>query len=266
LLYRTILILLATAVAAAPSSAAPPQRPAVIQPYDLQPLANGKVLVTDLPANAVYELDPARKTGRLVARITQARELVLLTDGRVLVGSGPNVLALNPHTGRTTRYASANDYLLGIALAPDGWLYGSENSIGSEQTTLVRIRAGKREVLGEFHGVHGILAVADGLILSESYGGRVLHFEPETKEVQVLATGLKNPSFTLPASNGGWFVSEFFGARVDQLWPDGHITKVAPVFKPGAMAYDSRHRLIGITQGGTTLFRVVRGRAVTIYP
>ena len=96
-------------------------------------------------------------------------------------------MALNPRTGRTTRYASANDYLLGIALAPDGWLYGSENSIGTEQTTLVRIRAGKREVLGEFHGVHGILPVADGLILSEAYGGRVLHFDPETKEVQVLA-------------------------------------------------------------------------------
>jgi sugar lactone lactonase YvrE len=265
-LYRTVLILLATAVAAAPSSAAPPQQPTVIQPYDLQPLANGKVLVTDLPANAVYELDPARKAGRLVARIAQARELVLLKDGRVLVSSGLNVLALNPRTGRTTRYASANDYLLGIALAPDGWLYGSENSIGSEQTTLVRIRAGKREVLGEFHGVHGILPVADGLILSESYGGRVLHVDPERKEVRVLATGLKNPSVTVPASNGGWFVSEFFGARVDHLWPDGHITKVAPVFKPGAIAYDSRHRLIGITQSGRTLFRVVRGRAVTIYP
>lgn len=264
--YLLLPILILTAVAAVPSSAAPPQRPAVIQPYDLQPLPSGKILVTDLPANAVFELDPARRTGRLVARITQARELVLLKDGRVLVSSGSDVLALNVRTGRTTRYASANDYLLGIAVAPDGWLYGSENSVGSEQTTLVRLRAGTREVLGAFRGVHGILPVADGLILSESYGGRVLHLDPETKDVRVLATGLKNPSFTLPASNGGWFVSEFFGARIDHLWPDGHITKVAPVLKPGALAYDSRRRLIGITQNGTTLFRVVRGRAVTIYP
>ena len=154
----------------------------------------------------------------------------------MLVSSGLNVLALNVRTGRATKYAAANDYLLGIALAPDGWLYGSENSIGSEQTTLVRIRGGTREVLGEFHGVHGILPVADGLILSESYGGRVLHFDPETKATVVFATGLKNPSFTLPASNGGWFVSEFFGARIVHLWPDGHITKVAPVFKPGPIA------------------------------
>ncbi len=260
-LFRLILTLLPAAVAAAP-----PARPGLIQPYDLQPLLNGKVLVTDLPANAVYELDPARRTGRLVARIAQARELELLKDGRVLVSSGARVLELDLRTRKASVYATAGNYLLGVALAPDGWLYGSENAIGSEQTTLVRIRGATREVLGQFHGVHGILPVADGLILSESYGGRVLHFDPETKTTDVLATGLKNPSFTLPASNGGWFVSEFFGARIDHLWPDGHITKVAPVFKPGALAYDSRHRLIGITQNGTTLFRVARGRAVTIYP
>src|SRR6185503_7894124 len=102
--------------------------------------------------------------------------------------------------------------------------YGSENVSGSEQTTLVRIRGGSREVLGAFHGVHGILPVADGLILSESYGGRVLHFDPETRAIQVLATGLKNPSFTLPAASGGYFVSEFFGGRISHVWADGHIT------------------------------------------
>jgi hypothetical protein len=262
-------LLLAVALGVgAPSgpSLLPAARPTLIQPYDLQPLPDGKILVTDLPANAVYELDPVRRTGRLVARITQARELVLLKDGRVLVSSGLDVLALNVRTGRTTRYARAADYLLGIALAPDGWLYGSENAAGSEETTLVRIRGGVREELGEFHGVHGILPVADGLILSESYEGRVLHFDPETKSVQVLASGLRNPSFTLPAASGGWFVSEFFGGRISHLWPDGHVTTVARVTKPGPIQFDSRRRIVGVTQSSATLFRIERGRARTIYP
>ena len=122
----------------------------------------------------------------------------------MLVSSGARVLALNLRTRKTTLYATARNYLLGIALAPDGWLYGSENVFGSEQTTLVRIRGGTREVLGEFHGVHGILVTADGLILSESYGGRVLHFDPETKTTEVLASGLEEPE--LHAPRGGRLV------------------------------------------------------------
>ncbi|HSS72194.1 MAG TPA: hypothetical protein VLK53_01385 [Gaiellaceae bacterium] len=258
-------VLLLTAAAAAPSSAAA-AGPVLSQPYDLVPLENGKVLVTDLPANAVYELDPVRKTGRLVMRINQARELFPLPDGRVLVSSGARVLALNLRTRRTTLYATARNYLLGIALAPDGWLYGSENVMGSEQTTLVRIRGGTREVLGEFHGIHGILVTAGGLILSESYGGRVLHFDPGTKTTEVLASGLKNPSSTLSAAGGGYYVSEFFGGRIAHLWPDGHLTTVARVLKPGPIEFDSLHRLVGVTQNGTALFRIVRGRARPLYP
>ena len=75
-----MLVLLLAAAAAVPSSAAA-ARPVLSQPYDLLPLKNGKFLVTDLPGNAVYELDPVRKTGRLVVRIDQARELFPLPDG-----------------------------------------------------------------------------------------------------------------------------------------------------------------------------------------
>ena len=64
--------MLLAAAAAAPSSAAA-ARPVLSQPYDLLSLKNGRFLVTDLPGNAVYELDPVRKTGRLVVRIDQAR-------------------------------------------------------------------------------------------------------------------------------------------------------------------------------------------------
>jgi hypothetical protein len=200
-----LVVVLGVAAAATVPSSVAAARPVLVQPYDLQPLPNGRFLVTDLPGNAVYELDPVRKTGRLIARVDQARELSPLAPGRVLVSSGERVLVLNLRTHRTSVYATAQNYLLGIALAPDGWLYASENVFGSEQTTLVRIRGGTREVLGTFHGVHGILPVADGLILSESFGGRVLHFDPETKAAEVLATGLKNPSFTLPAASGGYY-------------------------------------------------------------
>jgi hypothetical protein len=174
------------------------------------------------------------------------------------------VLALNPRTGRSTVYATAKNYLLGIALAPDGWLYASENVYGSEQTTLVRIRRGTREVLAGLHGVHGILATPNGLILSESYAGRVLHFDPATRAIDVLATGLGNPSFTLPAAAGGYFVSEFTGNCVSHLWPDGHVTKVADVFQPGPIEFDPLHGIVGITLTGT-VFRIAGGCARTIY-
>jgi hypothetical protein len=94
----------------------------------------------------------------------------------------------------------------------------------------------------------------------------VLHFAPETTTTEVLASGLKNPSFTLPAASGGYYVSEFFGARVAHLWPDGHVTTVVPVVKPGPIEFDSLHRVVGVTQSGTTLFRIVRGRARSLYP
>ena len=82
----------------------------------------------------------------------------------------------------------------------------------------------------------------------------------------MLASGLENPSSTLPAAGGGYYVSEFFGARIAHLWPDGHLTTVAPVLKPGPIEFDSLHRLVGVTQSGTALFRIVRGRARSLYP
>jgi sugar lactone lactonase YvrE len=242
-------------------------RPPVLQqPFDVLPLPNGKLVVTDLPAGAVYELDPAHRTGRLLARVREARELERLKDGRLLVTSRARVLALDPRTGKTAPYATARNYLLGIALGPDGWLYGSENVPGSEQTTLVRIRGGVREVLvPTLHGVHGILVVPEALILSESYEGRVLRFDLDTRKMEPLASGLGNPSFTLPATGGGYFVSEFYGNRISRLWPDGRVTTVAPVVQPGPIAFDPQHRIVGVTLSPASVFRVVRGKAQTIY-
>jgi sugar lactone lactonase YvrE len=130
----------------------------------------------------------------------------------------------------------------------------------------VRLRGGTREVLAkDLRGVHGILVTGNALILSESYAGRVIRFDLGTGKTAVLATGLGNPSFTLRAKNGGYFVSEFTGNRISHLWPDGHVTKVVDVFKPGPIDFDAQRRLIGITLDGT-VFRIERGRARTIYP
>jgi streptogramin lyase len=240
-------------------------RPILNQPFDLLPVAGGKFVVTDLPANTVYELDPVRKTGRALARVNEPRELERLKDGRLLVTSRARVLALDPRTGKTSLYATARNYLLGIALAPDGWLYASENVPGSEQTTLVRLRGGKREALAELHGVHGILYTPHGLILGEAYAGRVLRFDPATRKVDVLAAGLGNPGFALPAAAGGYFVSEFYGNRISHVWPDGRVTTVAKVLQPGPIVFDAGHRIVGVTLVPATLFRVVHGRAGTIY-
>ena len=263
LLYRLLACLLVTAAAVGTAGAA---RPSLLQPFDLLHLAGGKYLVSDMPANAVYEVDPAHRTGRLVARINQAREFERLKDGRVLVTSANRVLALDVRTGKTSVYAVAKNYLLGIALAPDGRLYGSENVFGSEQTTLVRLRGGTREVLGEFHGVHGILVTkTDGLILGEAYAGRVLRFDPSTRQTTVLAEMLGNPGFAIPAPSGGYFVSEFFGDRISHIWPDGRVTRVAEVFKPGPIVFDSLHRIVGVAQDPGRLFRVSGGKARAIY-
>ena len=259
-----VLALLLPAVGAVPASGA---RPTLQQPYDVLPLANGHLVVSDLPAGAVYDIDPTKRSARRVARVPDARDLALLPDGRILVTSRAKVLAIAPRTGKVTPYLTARSYLLGIALAPGGGLYGSENVPGHEETTLVLLRGGTRTVLAEgLRGVHGIQVAPDGgLILGESYAGRVLKFDPATKKIDVLATGLAYPGFELPAAGGGWFVSERGANRIARLWPDCPVTKVADAFQPGPIAFDSRHRIVGVSQDGT-VFRISGGRSTTIYP
>lgn len=264
MLYRLFTVAFLAAASVLPAAAASP--PYLQEPYDVLPLANGHLVVTDLPQGKVLDLDPAHHTGRVLAVLREARLLERLPDGRLLVSARARVYALDPRTRRLTPYATFRNYVLGITLGPDGWLYGSENVPGSEETTVVRIRSGVREVLvSGLRGVHELLLTHDGVILPEAYAGRVLRLDPETRTVTVLATGMKNPGSALVAAGGGYFVAEFFGNRISRLWPDGHVTKVADVFKPGAIAYDSRHRIVGASGDGQ-IFRIVRGRAVTIYP
>jgi hypothetical protein len=269
LLYRLLTLLLVTAAAAAQSAAAAPSpgaHPELLQPFDVLPLRNGHLIVSDLAMGRVLDVDPAHRSARVVGSVGQARELERLPDGRVLVSSQARVWALDLRTHRKTLYATFRNSLLGIAVASDGWLYGSENVDGSEETTIARVRGRTREVVvPTLHGVHEMVWTPDGLILCEAYGGRLLRLDPETKQMTVLAAGMKNPSSAVPAAAGGWFVGEFFGNRISHVWPDGRVTKLADVFKPGPLAFDSLHRLVGASMDGT-VFRVVRGRTVTIYP
>jgi hypothetical protein len=236
-------------------------RPVLVQPFDVLPLPSGALAVTDRVQNSLYVVEPARKSGRRVARVPEARELERLPDGRLLVSSAADVLAVDLRTGRTQRYARAAAYLLGIARAPDGTVYGSEDG-----KTVVRLRPGPRAVLASgLDGVHGITVVPGGLVLAESYAGRVLRLDLATREFEVLASGLGNPSFTLPVRDGGFYVSEFLANRVSRLHPDGTVTAVAGVVQPGPIAFDGKRRIVGVTLRGT-IFRIERGRARTIYP
>ena len=105
----------------------------------------------------------------MLATLREARELERLPDGTLLVSARQRVYTLNPHTRKLTPYITFTNYLLGIALAPDGWLYGSENVPGSEETTVVRVRQGVREVLASgLRGVHELLITPHAVILPES--------------------------------------------------------------------------------------------------
>jgi DNA-binding beta-propeller fold protein YncE len=252
-------VALASCLAALASASALAARPALVQPFDLVPLVDGRLAVTDRVQDAVFLIDPARRSGRRLARVREARELERLPDGRLLVTSGARVLVVDMR-GRVREYARAAAPLLGIARGTDGALYGSEDG-----KTVVRLRPGPRAVLaGGLDGVHGITFVPGALILSEAYAGRVLRLDLTTREVAVIAEGLGNPSFTLPARDGSYFVSEFTGNRVSRLHADGHVTPVADVFQPGPIGHDAHRRIVGVTLGGT-VFRIERGRARTIY-
>ena len=235
--------------------------PVLAQPMDVLPLPGGVLAVTDRLEGAVYVIDSARKSGRRVARVPEARELERLPDGRLLVSSGADVLALDLRTGRARRYARAAGDLLGIARGRGETLYGSEDG-----KTVVRLRPAPRTVLATgLNGVHGITVLSDALVLAESYTGRVLRLDLATREISVLAKGLGNPSFTLPVRTGGFYVSEFAADRLSRLRPDGSVTKVADVRQPGPIAFDAKRRVVGVTLAGT-IYRVEGGRARAIYP
>ena len=43
------------------------------------------------------------------------------------------------------------------------------------------------------------------------------------------------------------------------------MTTVADVFQPGSIAFDTHHRIVGVSQSAT-VFGIQGGRSVTIYP
>jgi streptogramin lyase len=207
--------------------------PVLQQPYGIVEENDGKLLVADFRANAVFRLDPSTGEGSVLARVRGPRDLRRTGEGKLLVSSGPNVLELDPTTRTTRVRARAAGPLEGIAQAADGSVYAAE-----DQARIVRLRSdGSRAILADgLNGVHGILATSEGVAVCESFAGNI-RLVTESG-MRMLAGGLGNPSYAAEAPDGGLYVTEFSASRVSLVEPSGRVQEVAAVESPGPIAVD----------------------------
>jgi hypothetical protein len=221
---------------------APPRPLLVVAPFDVVE-AGPYWVVTDRDAGAVYRVNRASRRWMRVARVPEARELEKVDERTVLVTSGPRVLRLDVVTGRVRVVARARATILGLVRGRDGVLYVSE-----EGKRVVRVeRGGVRRVLVDGrNGVHGLALDGGRLIACESYGGNVLSVDTGSGEVTTLAHDLGNPSYAVPVQ-GGLYVSEFTGDRIDLLHADGSVTLVARVRRVGPLFLARDGRLLAVT-------------------
>ena len=83
----------------------------------------------------------------------------------------------------------------------------------------------------------------------------------------MLAAGLANPSYAVPAGGGALYVSEFTGNRVSRLDADGEVTPVAAVPMPGPLALDRAGRLlVGLLTGSILRVTPASGAVERLYP
>jgi sugar lactone lactonase YvrE len=240
-----IALALAVVLGAVVPSARP--QPLVLQePFDV--VEAGKfVVITDRRANAVYRLDPRRRTWARVATVAEARELEPLDARTVLVTSRRRILRLDIHTGRRTQLARARDVVLGLARADDSSVYVSEGG-----TAVVRIdAAGARSVVvGGRDGIHGLLLDGSRLLAAEAYAGNVLAVDLADGRVDTLARGLGNPSFLVAGPGGALYVSEFSAGRISLLRADGTLRRVASVPQVGPLWASADGTLLAATLAG----------------
>ena len=239
-----------------------PFPPLVRQPFGVLEEPERTVLVADWDAGIVYRLDLAHRDGVVLTRVPAPRDLKWAPDrSHVLVASARAVLELDRSTGTTRRLATAEASVGGIDSDGEA-LYVNEDG-----ARVVRIGPdGGRSVLADgLDGVHGLLVTPEGLVVCESFAGRVLLIRGG--RVEVLASGLGNPSYAARASDGSLYVTEFLAGRVTRLDPSGGTTPVADVSQPGPISFDRDGRLLVGTLGGT-IVRVdaTNGRAVRVYP
>jgi outer membrane protein assembly factor BamB len=236
--------------------------PILLQPFGIIEEPAGTLLVADWRAGIVYRLDPSRRDGDAVTRIAAPRDLIRAPDGRILVASNDRVFELDPATGAVREVVSAEAFVGGISAAADGTLYLNEDA-----SRIVRLAPnGDRTVLATgLNGVHGILLTPEGLVVCESFSGRVLRLDGT--RLEVLAEGLGNPSYAARAADGALYVGEFVAGRVTRLDPSGETTVIASVANPGPVSLDRSGRiLVGTLDGHIYRVDPAARTAVRIYP
>ena len=239
-----------------------PRVPVLEQPVGVVEEAGGTLLVADFRANAVFRLEPTRGEGSILARLPGPRDLRPLAGGKLLVTSGVGVLELDPASGRTRPLARGEAELEGVAPALNGSF-----DVVEGQTRIVRLgRDGSRQVLAEgLDGVHGILRTAEGLVICESFAGRIRLLTPEGA-LRTLASGLGNPSAAAETPEG-IYVTEFSAGRVTLIPRSGPVRSIATVSSPGPIALDGAGRLlVGGLGGEVSRIDPATGRVTRIWP
>lgn len=207
-------------------------------------------------------------------------QAALLGDGTLVVnrfgqpggGFGDIAFARADGTSDVVPNMDATRRRLGLALAPNGTLYGSyfvsgtNNQIVGSLTT-VDIHSGETVVADGFGKIVG-LAIGEGrLYLSDQSSGKILDaplaaIPARAADWHVLATLVK-PDQICVGPNGSLFTGQFQGApgssdpiAIRQITADGTVTafKQDPeVSKPSGVAYDpSHHRLFAADSGNSS--------------
>ena len=115
--------------------------------------ATGRFFYSDQTAGELMRLDHFGATPVKLAAISSPGAMVFAPDGSIIIGQGDSVgngaqgdvrpqsglLRVDPDTGAVTTYATGLGMANGVALAPDGTVYAT-NDIGSE---VDRVKGGK---------------------------------------------------------------------------------------------------------------------------
>ena len=221
---------------------------ALAEPFDILEEAADTYLIADRAANTVYRL----REGELqtVVELPGPRDLEPTPDGRVLVASGRDVIALDPGTGATETVATARGDVLGVAR-----LSGGAIAVSEDGSRVVRFDDGRRRVLATgLDAAHGLLDTEAGLVVCDSGHGRVLLLARNGRR-RVLADGLELPSFAAAAGDGALYVSDFGAGSVVRIERSGAIEPIAEVAQPTALSV-ARDGSVLITSLGGAVSRV----------
>ncbi|MGK8488298.1 SMP-30/gluconolactonase/LRE family protein [Nocardia asiatica] len=217
------------AVAAIPACAATgPARTLVAQPRTFEAAAfdrQGRLLVSDWLGNRIDVLDTPGAAPRTIASIDAPGGIAPLPDGAVLVGSGiaaPALLAptfgfarlmrLDPATGQLAPYAGGLSMGNGVAIAPDGTVYASNDLVPA----LDRV-----DPDGTVHRGWYRETPANGLALSPD--GRTLYANVslggDTRTLAIdTATGVARTHFRPPAGFENAFLDDLDIDRAGRLY------------------------------------------------